>query len=99
MSVNQKDRFRALIALASAALLLSLAGCEMDVHKDEANGKKGVEINTPFGDLKVKNQAEAKDTGLPVYPGATPKPKGDHDSSPGQASVSMNILGLKVVVV
>jgi hypothetical protein len=87
----------ALAVVAGAALLLSLAGCEMDVHKDEANGKKKVEISTPFGDLKVKNEADAKDTGLPVYPAAQvkPSPKGDDDKH----SVSMSLFGLKVAVV
>lgn len=89
----------ALTVIAGAALLLSLAGCEMNVNKDEANGKKGVEINTPFGDMKVKNQADAKDTGLPVYPGATIKPADRGDDGKGQATVSMNLFGLKVAVV
>jgi hypothetical protein len=82
--------------LGGAALLLSLAGCDVAVHKDEAHGKKAVEINTPFGDLKVKNQAEGKDTGLPVYPSATLKP--EHGDDKSNASVSLSLFGLKVVV-
>lgn len=89
----------ALTVIAGAVLLLSLAGCEMNVNKDEANGKKGVEINTPFGDMKVKNEASAKDTGLPVYPGATIKPADHNDDNKGQATVSMNLFGLKAAVV
>ena len=89
----------AVTVLTSAVLLLSLAGCEMDVHKDEAGNKKGVEINTPFGDLKVKNQADAKDTGLPVYPGATLKPNDKGDGDKSQATVSLTLFGLKVAVV
>ena len=89
----------ALAVLIGAALLLSLAGCEMNVSKDEAKGKKNVEITTPFGDMKVRDQADAKDTGLPVYPGATVKASEDGDKNKGQASVSMSLFGLKVAVV
>ncbi|MDP9267570.1 MAG: hypothetical protein M3P27_04490 [Acidobacteriota bacterium] len=83
--------------VASAALLLSLAGCE--INKTDKEGKKGVEINTPFGDLKVKNQAEAKDTGLPVYPGASLKPNDKGNGDKNQATVSLSLFGLKVAVV
>src|SRR5437763_311660 len=85
-------------SLLGAALVLSLAGCEMNVHKDEANGNKNVEINTPFGDLKVKNQADAKDTGLPVYPGATPKAADDEHGGKGNATVSLSVLSMKIAV-
>ena len=89
----------ALTVVAAAALLLSLAGCEMSVDKgDGKGGNKNVEINTPFGDLKVKNEADAKDTGLPVYPGATPKPA-EHGADKSQAKVSLSLFGLKVAVV
>jgi len=84
----------AVAVLASAILLLSLAGCE--ISKTDKDGKKGVEINTPFGDLKVKNQADAKSIGLPVYPGATPKPS-DHGNN-SDASVSLSVLSMKLEV-
>lgn len=88
----------ALAVAAAAALLLSIAGCNMSVQKDEAAGKKKVEIETPFGDLKVKNEASAKDTGLPVYPGAQVK-EDRHDGDNEKASVSMSLFGLKVAVI
>jgi len=85
----------AVAVLASAVLLLSLAGCE--ISKTDKDGKKGVEINTPFGDLKVRNQADAKSIGLPVYPGATPKPS-DHGGDKSDASVSISVLSMKIEV-
>ena len=32
--------------------------------------EKKVEIKTPFGDLKVNTEVDARETGFPVYPGA-----------------------------
>ncbi len=90
----------AAIVVAATALLLSLVGCEINARKDEANGKKDVEIKTPFGDMNVKNRADAKDTGLPVYPGATVKPSDDKDDEgKGQAQVSLSMFGMKIAVV
>ena len=89
----------AVVVLAATLLLLSLTGCEINTQRDEANGKKDVEIKTPFGDLNVKNRADAKDTGLPVYPSATLKPADKDEQNKGQASVSMNMFGLKLAVV
>lgn len=89
----------ALVVIVAAALLLSVTGCNMSVREDETRGSKKVDIETPFGDLKVQNQADAKQTGLPVYPGATPKPPKHGDEGKGQASVSMSMFGLKVAVV
>src|SRR5205085_7599462 len=86
-------------SLLGAALVLSVAGCEMSVNKGDAKGNKNVEINTPFGDLKVKDSADAKDTGLPVYPGATPKPSDDEGGKhKGNATVSLSVLSMKIAV-
>jgi len=89
----------ALVVVGAAALLLSTVGCNMSVREDETRGSKKVDIETPFGDLKVQNQADAKQTGLPVYPGATPKPSKHGDEDKGQATVNMSLFGLKVAVV
>jgi len=88
----------AVVVIGGAALLLALSGCGMNVHKDEASGKKNVEITTPFGDLKVKNQADVKETGLPVYPGATLKPSKHEDGDKEQATVSMSLFGMRIAV-
>jgi hypothetical protein len=87
------------VVVAATALLLSLAGCSISEHKDEGSGKKDVEIKTPFGDMNVKNRADAKDTGLPLYPGATLKPSEKGDEGKGQAQVSLDMFGMKIAVV
>jgi len=89
--------FAALAVILAAALLLS--GCEMNVSKDEKGEKKNVEIKTPFGDMKVNNQAEAKDTGLPVYPGATVRPSDTGEKQQANVSMSMGAFGMKLAVV
>lgn len=78
------------------AMLIS--GCSVNVKK-EANGQdKQVDINTLVGGIHVSNDADASDTGLPVYPGAHLKQK---DSNGDDKSANVNIsgfgYGLKVV--
>jgi hypothetical protein len=81
-----------------AALLL--AACSVNVKKGEAGEDKNVDINTPFGGIHVNNDADVRDTGLPVYPGAKPKPKGDaaHEKS-ANVDISTSDFGVKVVAV
>ena len=72
----------------SALLLLPLAGCMVQSHKD-ANGDD-VNISTPLGGMSVKtdNASVQGKLGLPVYPGAVlEKKKGDDN---GSADVNMN---------
>ncbi len=86
----------AVVVVLGAALLLSLSGCNMDVKNKGEN--KDVSITTPFGDLNVKNKADVKETGLPLYPGATPKPSKHEDGDKEQATVSMSMFGMRIAV-
>jgi hypothetical protein len=89
-------RFRFTAILIGCALLLS--GCSVNVKKDNGGDEKNVDIKTPFTDIHVEKEADARDTGLPVYPGARLKPKeGDNDSS-ANVNLSAFGFGLKVVV-
>jgi hypothetical protein len=85
------------IAAVLAALAL-LPACSVRVkdHGDDGNSK--VDISTPVGGIHVDEKASAHDTGLPVYPGARPKPKSD-DGDKKSANVDMSAFGygLKVV--
>ena len=77
------------------------SACSINVKKGASGGNdddKNVDIKTPFTDIHVEKEADARDTGLAVYPGATLKPKeGDNDSS---ANVNLSAFGygLRVVV-
>jgi len=92
-------RTRILTACLIAAAVL-LLGCSVNVKKDNNGEDKNVDIRTPFGGIHVNNNADVRDTGLPVYPGARMKPKnGDHDEKSANVDISAGDYGLKVVAV
>jgi hypothetical protein len=87
-----------LVCLAFAGCLI-LLGCSIDV-KDHGNGETSkVDIDTPIGGIHVDEQADVRDTGLPVYPGARQKSRSDHDSKNANVNVSSEFFGVKVVAV
>jgi hypothetical protein len=54
-----------------AGLLATLAGCRVNVQKDENGKEKTVQVDTPFGGVHVNtDQTTAADLGLPRYPGS-----------------------------
>ncbi|HEX6880824.1 MAG TPA: hypothetical protein VF135_10700 [Terriglobales bacterium] len=87
------------LVTATAATLLLLAGCKVKVDEKKEGKNKNVDITTPFGDLKVRNDADAKDTGLSVFPNSRLKP-GDNQDDSKSANVNMSFgkFGLKVAV-
>jgi hypothetical protein len=92
------EPMRKIIVAALAAASLFVAGCSMQVsEKREEGRKKEVEIKTPVGGLSVRTEVDARDTGLPVYPGS--RPVRDDDDEPGSANVSIgtSFFGLKVI--
>jgi len=100
---SPKLQFRDVVVrfLLSAFLItvfLTTLVCCMRVSEQSEGDKKKVDISTPFGDVKVRTDAEAKDIGLPVYPGATPKPKDEHNGgNNANVNLSFGDFGLKVV--
>ena len=93
-----RTRLFSLCLLATALLLL--LGCSVNVKKDNNGQDKNVDITTPFGGIHVNKNADSRDTGLPVYPGARVKPKnGDHDEKSANVELSAGDYGLKVVAV
>lgn len=89
--------------IAGAALLLAiagaglLAGCSISVS-DKDKDKQKVDIQTPIANLKVDTSPSATDNGIPIYPGATPRPA---DKSGDKHRANVNIggfgFGLKVI--
>src|SRR5579863_3872989 len=68
--------------VAAAGVVTMLAGCRVDVDKDENGKEKTVQVDTPFGGVHVNtDQISAADLGLPVYPGAEVVRDKDHDKS------------------
>ena len=98
---NQKVLAASLLpaAVALVALVL-LPGCKVNVRKGAQEEDKKVDIETPFGSIHVNKQADPRDTGLPVYPGAKLKEK---ESADDTKSANVNIsgpgFGVKVVAI
>ena len=88
----------------SLAILIVLgtfifAACSVNVKKGNDDGDdKNVDIKTPFTDIHVEKQADARDTGLSPYPGARLKPKNGNDDNSANVNLSAFGFGLKVVV-
>jgi hypothetical protein len=84
------------IGIAFIAILL-IPACSVNVDKG-ANGKdKKVDINTFAGGIHVSNDADAAETGLPVYPGAHLKTDDSSDDKGANVNISGFGYGLKVV--
>ena len=88
-------------SLTIAAMLASLVllpACSVSVKDHGDNGDSKVDINTPVGAIHVDQNADARDTGLSVYPGARLKPKSsDGDKKSANVNMSAFGFGLKVV--
>jgi len=88
-------RLSIVVLLATLALM---PACSVNVKDKGGDGNSKVDISTPVGGIHVDENADARDTGLAVYPGARPKPKTD-DGDKKSANVNMSAFGygLKVV--
>jgi hypothetical protein len=99
MQRSQRISLAPMLALTIAGLL-ALPACSIHVKKDNNGEDKKVDIETPVGGIHVSNGADARDTGLPIYPGARQK---NDDKSGDEKSANVNIsagfFGLKVVAV
>lgn len=86
------------VACVALIALFLLPACSVKVKKDENGEEKKVDIHTPVGDIKVDKEADARDTGLPVYPGARLRHEDDgHNNKSANVNLSFGNYGLKVV--
>ncbi len=96
-SQHTKLAFALLLAVAG---FVALPACSINVKKDNNGEDKKVDIETPVGGIHVSKGADARDTGLPIYPGSRQK---EDDKSGDEKSANVNIsagfFGLKVVAV
>jgi hypothetical protein len=99
MKRSQRTKLTLTLALAVTSLM-ALPACSINVKKDDNGQDKKVDIETPVGGIHVSKGADARDTGLPIYPGARQK---DDDKDGEEKSANVNIsagfFGLKVVAV
>jgi hypothetical protein len=94
-------RLAKVTSLALALFVLALLpACSVNVKKAENGEDKKVDIETPMGGIHVSKGADARDTGLSIYPGARQK---NEDKSGEEKSANVNIsagmFGLKVVAI
>jgi hypothetical protein len=98
MSISRLLVNGSLILVSSMALLLP--ACSVNVKKNEDETDKKVDIETPFGGIHVSKDADARDTGLSVYPGARPRQKEESgEEKSANVTMSAGSFGLKVVAV
>ena len=97
MGISKAAQCSLSLAVMSAAFIL-LPACSVNVkdHGDDGNSK--VDINTPVGGIHVDQNVDARDTGLPVYPGARPKAKSSNDEKE-RANVNLSAFGFGLKVV
>lgn len=82
-------------AAVVVSALLVFSGCTIKSNEGK-NGQDKVDIKTPFGSLKVDENVDPRDTGLPLYAGAKPYEKKDgHDAA--NVDISSSVFGVKVV--
>ena len=80
------------------AALCALPACSINANDKAADGEKHVDIKSPMGDLHVSEQADIRDAGLTLYPGAKPAPKEDSDDNKS-ANVNLSLPGFSLKVV
>jgi hypothetical protein len=86
------------IEIAVLAVITLLPACTVNVKKNDKGEEQKVDIRTPVGGLHVSTDADGRDTGLPIYPGARMKEKGDNgDQKSANVNISTGLFGLKVI--
>ena len=80
------------------AALCVLPACSIHTNDNAKDGEKHVDIKSPVGDLHVSEQADIRDAGLTLYPGAKPAPK-DNSDDKKSANVNLSIPGFSLKVV
>jgi hypothetical protein len=89
---------RAMVFVVALFAAVVLPACSVNVKNDEKDEGKRVDIQTPVGGIHVSEDADVRDTGLPVYPGARLKEKEkEGDSKRANVNISGPGFGVKVV--
>jgi hypothetical protein len=99
---NHKTFGRSALAKLSLGALFAalciLPACSIKTNDDSKDGEKHVDIKSPVGDLHLSDQADIRDVGLTLYPGAKPVPKEDSDDK-DSANVNLSVPGFTLKVV
>jgi len=94
------DHKAKLLIVIAFTVWLSLLACSVSVKDHKDGGDDKVDIETPIGGIHVNEEADVRDTGLVVYPGARLKQKEkDGDSKSANVNISSSFFGVKVVAI
>jgi hypothetical protein len=85
--------FRPMLAVAFG-ILIAISGVPAQAQEDK---DKKFDVRSSVGDLHVGADADARKTGLPLYPGARLK-SDDHDRDNANLSIFTEAFGFKLVV-
>jgi hypothetical protein len=85
-------------ALFGALFVLSACSINASDKQSSKDGESHVDIKSPMGDLHVSEDADIKDAGLTLYPGAKPAPKDDGDDKKS-ANVNLSLPGFSLKVI
>ncbi len=80
------------------AVIAALPACSVNVKKEQNGQDKQVDISTPVGGIHVSKNADVRDVGVQVYPGAHVKEK-DSDGSDKSANVNISGMGYGLRVI
>lgn len=86
-----------LLFFGFVVLVMLQPACSVNVRKEPNGQDKQVDISTPVGGIHVSKDANPGDVGIPVYPGAKLKQKGDGDDKSANVNISSFGFGLRVV--
>src|ERR1700687_3648094 len=88
-----------LALVAALAMLSSVPVLRAEAQQtDDGNQDKHLDIRSSAGDLHVGNDADVRDIGLPLYPGARLKHH-EHDKNSANLAIFTAAFGMKLVVV
>jgi hypothetical protein len=91
------NSFRSIALHSVLTITLTVVPCFVAQAQDQNAGQdKHLDVQSSAGDLHVGNDADARKTGLPLYPGAQPK----HEENNGNANLGLftDAFGIKLVV-
>lgn len=92
----KSNAFKFLMLVFLMSIVAMLPACSIQVDdKDKKNAK--VDIQTPLANLKVDTNEKSADNGIPVYPGARPRPQTDGDTHRANVNIAGFGFGLKVI--
>jgi hypothetical protein len=88
-----------LALVAAFAILLSVPALNAQTQQtDSGNQDKHLDIRSSAGDLHLGNDADVRDIGLPLYPGARPR-HDDENKNSANIAIATAAFGMKLIVV